>query len=289
MSQPLVRTLPRWQVLTTLGVLGLATATTLLTILRPAVYHDEAALVQQYLVQDATILAAGVPVLAAGLWFAMRGSIRGRLLWLGGLAYMAYIWTSVGLQVDFNVLFLAYAALVTLSVVTLVGGLLRTDAETVRNALEGRISPRAYGTIVVVIGAGLAALWLSELVPAVLADEPPQIVADLGQQALVSHFVDLALVVPTLVIAGVWLRQGRPWGYALSGVLLVMGSLLAVSITATTVVIAEGETVALTTPVLVLTMVPIALAAGLAIRYLLAIDESGTRRGDGRRTDEHLA
>lgn len=45
---------------------------------------------------------------------------------------MTYIWASVGLQVAFNEFFLVYVALFGLSLFTLVGGLVTSDADAVR-------------------------------------------------------------------------------------------------------------------------------------------------------------
>ena len=90
--------LRRWHVLTTVSILVLAALSTLLGLFRPGHYRDAAGLVESYQMQDLTILVVGIPVLAGGLWYAMRGSLRGRVVWLGGLAYMTYMWVSIAVQ-----------------------------------------------------------------------------------------------------------------------------------------------------------------------------------------------
>jgi len=40
-------------------------------------------------------------VLLGGLWYARAGSLRGRIVWLGALAYMAYMWASTGLAATY--------------------------------------------------------------------------------------------------------------------------------------------------------------------------------------------
>jgi hypothetical protein len=272
----MTQSLSRWHVLATVAILALSTISALLGLFRPGHYSDPAALAQLYQTQDLTILVVGVPVLTIGLWFAARGSLRGRLVWLGGLTYMTYIWASVGLQVWFNSFFLVYAALFGLSLFTLVSATATTDAGAVTAAVEGRVAETWYGGLLVVIGIGLAMLWLPEIVGALLAGTVPGVVAEAGQQAKISHFVDLAVVVPALVLSGVWLARHRPWGYVLAGVMLVFGATLGASITAMTVVIVGGDAISISPVEILLSVAPVALAAGLALRYLTAMD--GERR-----------
>lgn len=258
----------RWQVATTVAILGLSVVTTLSGLLRPGHYADPAALVELYRVQDLTILVVGVPVLAAGLLYAARGSLRGRVVWLGGLAYMAYIWASVALQVTFNAFFLVYVALFSLSLFTLVGGLVTTDRAAVARSLRGRVSTALYAGILLFISAGLAMLWLSDLVPAMLSGTAPLSAREAGHQTLVSHFLDLAVVVPSLAVAAVGLRRERDWGYLLAGVELVLGATLAVTIAAMTVVVATGDVLSVSPLQLAATMLPILVAAILAVTYV---------------------
>lgn len=262
----------QWHVWTTGAILVLSVVTALSGLFRPEHYADPAGMVLLWRVQDLTILIAGVPVLAIGLWYTRRGSLRGRVLWLGGLAYMTYMWVHVVLQVAFNVFFLVYVALFSLSLFTLVSGLVTTDPETARRALAGRVSPTTYAGFLLVIAAGLTLLWLSDLIPALLTGTAPPNVDEGGQQVLVTHFVDLSVVVPSLSIAAVWLYQRRPWGYLLAGVCLVLGATLAVTIAAMTVVVASGVALSVSPLALAFTALPILVAAAAAIKYVGAID-----------------
>ena len=264
--------LPRWQVRTTVAVLVLSVVSTLLGLLRPGHYGTDPAVIQLYRVQDATILLVGVPVLVFGLWYATRGSLRGRVVWLGGLAYATYTWASVGLQAPYTEFFLGHVALFSLSLFTLVGGVLGTDAEAVRQSLEGRISTSLYGGALLVIAVGLGVLWLSDIVPALLAGTPPLIVEEAGREALASHLLDLGVVVPSLLVAGIWLRRGRTWGYVLAGVTLVLGAVLAASISAMTLVLMTGETVTVSPVTAVFTFLPVVVSAVLAVRYVASMD-----------------
>ena len=260
----------RWQVLTTTAVLLLSAASSLLGLLRPGLYAGAAEALSRTRAEDLVILAVAVPVLAVGLYYARRGSLRGRVVWLGGLSFMTYMWASRAVSLPFNVYFLGYVALVPLSAFTLAGGLLDTDARETRGRLRGRLHHRAYAAVLAVIGAGLAALWLSDVAPATLAGEPPAIVSEFGQGGLGTVVIDLGLVVPSLAVTAAWLWRDRPPGYVAAGVLLVFGALLAPSLAAITVVDVQSG-VAMTPGLVVGTVVPPLVAAAFAVRYLLAI------------------
>ncbi|KTG28378.1 hypothetical protein [Haloferax profundi] len=261
----------RWQVLTTSAIVVLSTVSALLGLFRPGHYNDAPALLPTYFAQDLMMLAVGAPVLVLGLWFTMRGSLRGRIVWLGSLAYTTYMWASIGLQVTFNEFFLGYVALFSLSLFTFVGGVVTTDATEIHDKLSGHISERVYGVFLLVIALGLAFLWLSEIIPATLSGTPPLLVEEVGPQATISHFLDLSVVVPALVVSGIWLWQGRQWGYTLAGVSLVFGAVLAPTLTlATFLLFTEGE-VTVSVLVAVFTILPAAIAATLAIKFVFAI------------------
>lgn len=83
-------------------------------------------------------------------------------------------------------------------------------ANTVRRVLAPRLSEGVYAVFLLLIAVGLASLWLAELVPATLSGVPPLFVEEIGPQALMSHFVDLGVVVPALIVAGGLLWRRRP-------------------------------------------------------------------------------
>lgn len=282
--------LRRWHVWSTLAVLALSVSLTLLGLFRAGLYAGLPEQVVRTRSEDLAILAFGVPALAYGLWATRRGSVRGRLVWLGGLAFMAYVWGSRALQLAFNDAFLGYVALTTLSAFTLVGGLLLVDPHPVHRRLDGHIRHRLYAGVLGLIAAGLAALWLSDVVPATLSGTTPAIVRDFGEKGLATLVVDLGILVPALAVAAGWLWQRRPWGYVTAGVLLTFGALLAPSLTAITVVdVLNG--VPLTVGMIAGTVVPPAVAAAFALAYLRALpDRPGQPRpGPDDREDDLLA
>lgn len=213
-----------------------ATGSTILIILLSAIlsflglfledhYADHTGILRIY-AQDIVLIVLAVPTLSIGLWLARRGSIRGRFVWLGSLAFMLCIWTHYAF-VGYNDFFLGYIALLGLSLFTLLSGVMTTDAERVFELLHEAVSTAIYGGVLAATGIGLASLWLSELVPALLADELPAAIIQLGSEAAHTYVIDLGVLVPALLISAVWLRWERPWGYVCTGVLLAFAALIA--------------------------------------------------------------
>lgn len=260
--------LPRWYVFTTVSIVGLAALSTLFGLFRPGHYRDAPGLVESYQMQDLTILLVGIPVLVGGLWYAMQGSVRGRVVWLGGLAYMTYMWASIAVQITFNELFLVYVALFGLSLFTLVGGFVTTDAGAIRGAVEGQIRPSVYSGFLIVIGVGLAALWLSDIVPALLTGTIPVLVEEAGPQAMMSHVIDLGVVVPVIFLAAAWLYQRRSWGFVFAGVVLILGATLGASISLMTLVLGGGDAVTVSPVAAFFSFMPVILATVLAVKYV---------------------
>jgi hypothetical protein len=117
---------------------------------------------------------------------------------------------------------------------------------------------------------------------ATLSGVPPLLVGEIGPQTLVSHFVDLGVVVPALIVAGGWLWRRCPWGDIFAGVALVFDALLAPTITGMTIVSLVGGSVTVPPVALAFTVLPAAIATVLAVTYLLAIPGSGLPAADER-------
>lgn len=178
---------------------------------------------------DAATMFVGVPLLVVALVLARRGSLRGRLLLIGALAYFLYVYASVALGAAYNSLFLVYVALFSASLFALVRSLTTIDPEM----LAARLSPRMprLGPAAFLLASGVLTLgiWLSELVGPLIAGQPPKL---LGSYAtMVTYVLDLGVITPLLALAGVLVLRRAPIGYLLSfpllGIIVVLGPAIA--------------------------------------------------------------
>ena len=203
-------------------------------------YRDTPSLVAQAIGQDAITLIIALPALLIAAFLTSRGSQRARLIWLGGLIYVVYTYASYAFGIRFNPLFLIYIALLGCSTYALIGGLATTDWAGIKAGFTERTPVRAVSIFLLVIAGLFYLIWLSEAVPASLTGIPPQSVKDDGTPTNVVHVLDMAWLLPALVITAVSLWRKNPIGYALAAALLANLGFLALAILAMIMFEARG-------------------------------------------------
>jgi hypothetical protein len=165
-------------------------------------------------------LVAGLPLLLGSVWAARRGSVKGLLLWVGTLFYVAYSYAYYVLSPEFNALYLAYIAVVSMSGYGLLALLLSIDAEAVRARFGQRTPVRLVGGFLAVMGALFAVKWVSSIVSALSTGATPTHVD------LIVWPMDLVIALPATFWGGVWLWRRQAWGYVVAGLLLQKLALL---------------------------------------------------------------
>lgn len=196
-------------------------------IVLPDAYRRETALwTAQGLGQDWVDLLVVVPVLIVSATFALRGSRLWRLLLGGALAYTAYSLVLYAFAVHFNSLFLVYAAALGLSFYAIVNIVVAFSREDVESWFSPRAPVRTAGLFSTLIGVAFYALWLSELVPALVAQATPKSALDAGLITNPVQVLDVGIVLPAFVLGGIALFRRRPLGYWLVPVMLAFGVLM---------------------------------------------------------------
>lgn len=187
-------------------------------------------LVAQAIGQDLVTLLVALPVLVVGAVLAGRGSDRARLVWLGVLVYLVYTYVIYAFHIQFNPLFLVYVALLGFSLYALIGGLATTDFDRIKARHTRESTAKAAGIFLLVVSILFYFVWLGEVIPALISGEIPQSIAENGTPTNGVHVLDMAWILPSLALTGIWLRQRRPIAYALAGALLTFLALLALAI-----------------------------------------------------------
>jgi hypothetical protein len=182
---------------------------------------------------DLVTLFICLPLLALSAWLYHRGSLRGGILLTGVLAYFLYYGASLGLGTAYNRLFLVYIALFSASFYAFILAFTAFDLDSLAERVSPRVPRRGMAIFMIVVGLGLALIWLSDAVAAVIENRPP---AALGPYTtVVTYTLDVGIIAVACILAAIQLFRRAPMGYLLSGVLNIMLALVAAMVIGQTV------------------------------------------------------
>lgn len=173
-----------------------------------------------------TMFALALPLLAMGLVTSTRGSVGGRAAMIGALGYLTYNAMLLMYATPFNELFLAYVALLSLSLWSLVSALLDPLPLLVP---DSRLPARGIAAFILTVVVLNALAWLRIVVPD-LGEDPPGFLDGTGLTTNPIYVQDLAIWLPALGIVAVLLWQRRPSGVFLAGAGLVFWVIEAIGV-----------------------------------------------------------
>ena len=180
--------------------------------------YDPLSMAAQGISQDAVTLVLGIPLLLVSLHLYRQGRLRGQLLLTGTLAYFLYTYTSLAFGAAFNPLFLVYVALFSLSLFAFIIAMLSVDVRALPGHFTEKLPRRAISIFMFAGGGFLLLAWLGRIVPGMSGGIPAGL---LTNTTLFIQVLDLGLIVPLMVLAGVLLLRRQPLGYLLASVALI--------------------------------------------------------------------
>jgi hypothetical protein len=202
----------------------------LVSVARPSIFRDPASYAGNALGTYVVILFVALPVMALAMRAAALGSLRAHFVWLGSVCYLLYASVLASFSLRFNPLFLLYVTSLSLGVWSLVALLRCLPADELPGRCSTRLPVRAIGVYLIAISIAFAALWLLDVLPAMLSGEVPRSVRDTSLPTNAVQVLDFGFTLPLCVVGAVWLMRRRPWGILLSGAMLVFLTLEAVSV-----------------------------------------------------------
>lgn len=177
---------------------------------------------------DLVTLIVALPLFLGALFFNIKGSQRGMLIWLGMLDFIIYNFAFYLFGAAFNWFFPVYVTLFTLATFTIVFGMIEVDIKNIKHNITNRFSFRRVSVFMFLLASILGAAWIGQWINFVLTDKLPQIIDQTGGTNNLVAALDLSFVVPIVLLSGVWLWQRRPWGYVLAVVCNVKGAVYTV-------------------------------------------------------------
>ena len=188
-------------------------------------YRDNTWTTTQLRGSDLVRLLVAVPIMITALIFTKRGSSKALLIWLGMLWLTVYDYAFFLFGAAFNVLFLIYVALFSLSILALIFALPRVDAKAIRRKFKARTPVKWISAYMLFIAIFLGGLWTAQTLNFIATGQLPQSNIYSGHPTNIVFALDLALLVPGMVLAAVWLWKRLPWGYILGAMMLVKGTI----------------------------------------------------------------
>jgi hypothetical protein len=147
--------------------------------------------------------------------------------------YLAYTYLVAVFMVRFNDLFLVYAAIVACSIFALLGSLAGSDDWTDPSRFDpGRWPRRPVAVALSIVVALFTALWLGDIVPALVDGVEPASLAESGTPTNGVEAIDLSFLLPAMALVARWTWRGEARGFALATGLLAHAALLSLALIA---------------------------------------------------------
>ena len=227
---------------------------------------------------DLITLFLAIPALIVSFVLYRQGSMRGGLLLAGALGYFLYTYTSLGFGAAYNNLFLVYILIFSASLFGLILALTSFDVQSLPAHFAETLPCRGIGIFLVVSGVILSLIWiLLSILPALLQGKAAP--EAYYYTTFMTGIVDIGIVSPALIVAGVLMLRRAALGYLLAPTMLVFTCILGPNLTAggTIQVLEEvitiGQAMAFTVPFVILALI----ALGLTIRLFRNFSEAAPR------------
>jgi hypothetical protein len=175
------------------------------------------------------ILALGIPALLLSLFFAQK-SLKGLFMLAGTLGFFLYTYMSYAMTANYNNLFLVYVWLMTCSLAAFIAVCINITGYGLENCFAEKHKLKFAGIFMLVLGALVGAMWLQRILPPLFAGTTPESVEH--YTTLIIQAMDLGIVIPAMLVAGILTLKRNPIGYFLSVLLSVKALTLLTSITA---------------------------------------------------------
>jgi hypothetical protein len=203
-------------------VAGLMALISVLGLAVDGLYHDGPWAAEAFRGADLITLVVAAPLLVAATVLARRGSARATAVWLGMIGYAIYNYAFYVFGPNFNDAFLLHILVFTLAIYAFGIGLSKLGVRAVGERLRNDRWARWLGGLLVAVGLGQGGLWVFLALRYVATGELLNDIPVGGQHLVFA--LDLALMMPALVISGVLLFRRRAVGYLFATAASVLGA-----------------------------------------------------------------
>jgi hypothetical protein len=193
--------------------------------------RDSAPMAAQGIGQDLVDLFLVVPILLLSFVFVLRRKRAALPIFGGTIFYVLYSFVIYSLGVHFNNLFLLYCLVLGLSLYLFILFLHETNGMAVEDWYGPKAPLRSTAVFLMIVAVMFYGMWLKDLVPALLKNSVPAGVTDNDLLVNPVHVIDIAFVLPGLMVTAALLMRRRRLGFVLAPVALVFIIILGAALT----------------------------------------------------------
>jgi len=199
--------------------------------------HMSADVAIQGIAQDYVTLFLSIPLLLLSLFWARRGSLKGKFVLAGTIGYIFLTYLFYMNMAMYNALFLVYVSLTGLTFFALVLTLLSININQLPQVFSKLVPTKFIGGFLIFNASCIALLWLSVVVPP-LIDKTIVPLSVQHYTTLTVQAFDLSLFLPISFVSGLLLIKKHKFGFLMAPVYLVFLSLLMTALIAKIVAMA---------------------------------------------------
>lgn len=192
--------------------------------------------VAQAVGQDMINLMLIAPVLLISALLARSGKRSAFFVWLGTMLYTAYTFVIYSFGVHFNTLFLVYCWTLGLAVYAILTLTVKITPAAVKRWFDETRNEHLTSFFILAAGVVFYLMWLKEDLPAMINDQAPLSLQQVGLLTNPVHVLDLSIILPAFIIVSVLLIRKHALGYLFAPVLLVFAALMDITIAALVIV-----------------------------------------------------
>lgn len=197
----------------------------------PTTYQrDSESMAVQGIGQDIVDLFLVVPLLLITIYFIHRDKKWAWLIHPGAVLYVLYSFFIYSFGVYFNNLFLWYCATLGLAFFAIILDLKQLFIMDVKSWFEAKLPIKSIAAFFTIIAIMFYVIWMKDIIPAIINDSVPKAVSDYNLLVNPVHVLDLAFVLPGLIITSVLLLRRQKSAYILSPLLIVFIILMAMAL-----------------------------------------------------------
>lgn len=161
----------------------------------------------QCLGQDISNLVCVVPILIISAFLITKGVRGAKIIWAGTMLTNIYSYVIYAFAIHFNFLFHLYCLILGLSIYAVIYFFSQYMKEDFREWYEKEVATRAVGNFLLIVGILFLFLWLSQSLPAALANTVPDSIQTDGLLTNPVHALDFSFYLPLMFIAAVMLKK----------------------------------------------------------------------------------